>query len=66
MRNPFRRPKSFHVSLTATIVPEASRITALAGSDFNPSNVATARFMIERCAFDETSYTTLDSKIRNI
>jgi hypothetical protein len=41
-------------------------MTALAGSDFNPSNVATARFMIERCAFDETSYTTLDSKIRNI
>ena len=48
MRSPFRRPNLFHVSLTATIVPDASRMTVLAGSDFSPSNFVAAALMVDR------------------
>jgi hypothetical protein len=64
-RNPFLRPNSFHLSLTATIVPEASRIATLAGSDFNPSNVATLYFtMLPAAYFDATVCTPFAAPLK--
>jgi hypothetical protein len=58
MRNPFCRPNSFHVSFTATITPEASRITALTGSAFKALNASTRLFMSKHQAQQGALFST--------